>query len=244
MYRLFCDLRNIAKDIIRISDPDKIHHIKDVLRLTAGEKIVVCDGQYNEYHCVIDNFTSSELLLRIINIEKKIPKQEINVTIACALPKKAKFDDIVDKLTQLGVCRIIPLETERVIVKLDKSKSLSRFKRWLTISESASCQSQRSVMPVIEQVQKIGKLLAESDEYDVKLILALTGNRKSLKDAFSVEGAKNILVLIGPEGDFTPAEVSAAEQKGFIPISLGDLVLRVDTAAIAAAAYIRFQLLK
>lgn len=241
MYRLFCDLRNIAKDLIKISEQDKIHHIKNVMRLNAGEKIVVCDGQGNEYNSLIESLTNSELLLRIISTEKKTSEQKVNLTIACALPKKAKFDDIVDKLTQLGVCRIIPLETERVIVKLDKSKSLSRFKRWLTISESASCQSQRSVMPVIEQVQKIGKLLAESDEYDVKLILALTGNRKSLKDVFPAAGAKNILVLIGPEGDFTPAEVWAAEQKGFIPITLGDLVLRVDTAAIAVAAYIRFQ---
>ncbi len=241
MHRLFCSPKNIDKDLIKISEPDKIHHIKDVLRLNAGEKVVVCDGEGNEYHSLIESLSGSELLLKVINIEKKPPKQEVNLTIACALPKKAKFDDIVDKLTQLGVRRIIPLETERVIVKLDKSKSLSRFKRWLTISESASCQSQRSIMPIVEHVQKFDKLLAESDQYDVKLIPALTGNRKSLKGAFSAGCAKNILILIGPEGDFTPAEVFAAEQKGFIPVTLGDLVLRVDTAAIAIAAYIRFQ---
>lgn len=164
-----------------------------------------------------------------------------NLTIACAIPKNARFDDIVDKLTQLGVGRIIPLVTERVVVKFDRKKEEARIGRWRKIAELASQQSQRNYIPVIAPVMDFKELLALAGDFDLKLIPTLSGQRKSLREIFSLSvPMSNILVLIGPEGDFSGEEVAAAKKSGFIPITLGPLVLRVDTAAIAIASFLRF----
>ncbi|PIP18804.1 MAG: 16S rRNA methyltransferase [Candidatus Omnitrophica bacterium CG23_combo_of_CG06-09_8_20_14_all_41_10] len=174
---------------------------------------------------------------------RRIPGElnvKLRLTIACAIPKKSKFDDIVDKLTQLGVYRIIPLKTERVVVKLDKRKEELRSKRWNRIALSASQQSQRNNIPVVEPVQKFKDVLVRSKDFDLKLIPTLAGQRKSLPEVIlSLLPMAKILVLIGPEGDFSDGEIKLALENGFIPVTLGDLVLRVDTAAIAVVSFIR-----
>jgi 16S rRNA (uracil1498-N3)-methyltransferase len=152
------------------------------------------------------------------------------------------MDDIVDKLTQLGVECIIPLETERGIVRLDKQKKIQRSQRWEKIALSAAKQSQGSRLVVIKPVSALKDVLLSVDDFDLKLMPTLEGERKSLKDVFSrgeCIGIKKIIVLIGPEGDFTPGEVALAKKAGFIPVSLGERVLRVDTAAIAVASFIK-----
>jgi len=143
-------------------------------------------------------------------------------------------------LTQLGVSKIIPLDTERVVVRLGQEKSKARLERWKKVAVSAAQQSQRSDIPLIEPVSKLKGVLAKAADYDLKLIPTLEcPGRKSLKEVFLKAEPKNILVLIGPEGDFSPAEVKAALKAGCIPVTLGDLVLRVETAAVAVAAFIR-----
>ncbi|MCX5706225.1 MAG: RsmE family RNA methyltransferase, partial [Candidatus Omnitrophica bacterium] len=150
------------------------------------------------------------------------------ITLACAIPKKAKFDDIVDKLTQLGSARIIPLKTERVIVKLDNHKEALRLTRWRKIAQAASQQSKRSDIPVIEPPKDLEDLLTQSQDFDLKLIPTLEGRRKTLKEIFSKIQPRNILILIGPEGDFSAKEIAMALKSGFIPVTLGDLVLRIN----------------
>ena len=132
---------------------------------------------------------------KIISVNKIPPSRNIHVTIACAIPKKSKIDDIIDKLIQLGVDRIIPLITERVIVKLDDKKKLSRRERWEKIALSSVKQSQRNIIPVIETVKDMGEVLRNSKDFDLKLIGALTGKRMPLKKVLDNAKAKNILVF-------------------------------------------------
>jgi 16S rRNA (uracil1498-N3)-methyltransferase len=155
------------------------------------------------------------------------------------------MDDIVDKLTQLGVERIIPLKTERVIIKLDKDKEVSRLARWRKLAQAAAEQSQRQNLPVIEPIKDLKEFLVQAKTlYDLKLISTLMDSkRKSLKEIFKGLKPQKVLVLIGPEGDFSPEEVDLAKKSGCIPASLGDLVLRVETAAIAVVSYIRLSFL-
>ena len=174
--------------------------------------------------------------------EKKLPDHlGIKITVACAIPKNVKMDDIVDKLTQLGVECIIPLETERVIVRLNKQKKLERLQRWEKISISALKQSQRSKFVNIHPVVAFKDLVLAAKDFNLKLIPTLEGERRTLKEIFNNPTQKidNVLVLIGPEGDFTPEEVALARESGFLPISLGKGVLRVDTAAIAVVSFIK-----
>jgi len=223
-----------------MEDEEQVHHLKNVLRLKAQEPVAVFDEAGNEYNCSILKI-GENITLRIKS--RRIPGElnvKLRLTIACAIPKKSKFDDIVDKLTQLGVYRIIPLKTERVVVKLDKRKEELRSKRWNRIALSASQQSQRNNIPVVEPVQKFKDVLVRSKDFDLKLIPTLAGQRKSLPEVIlSLLPMAKILVLIGPEGDFSDGEIKLALENGFIPVTLGDLVLRVDTAAIAVVSFIR-----
>jgi len=243
MYRLFCVLKEPPKDLIVISDLEQVHHINNVLHLKANEEIIVFDEESNEYYTVIEKITPKAISLKIKNTKKKAAERKFSITVACAIPKKSKFDDLIDKLTQLGVDRIIPMETERVVVKLDVLKKDARLSRWNKIVVSASEQSQRNTLPVLEPVKDIKKVLLESDGYDLKLIPALIDERKTLNEVFRGGNPKNILVLIGPEGDFSSAEVSSAKKAGFIPVTLGANVLRVETAAVAVVSFIKLSLL-
>jgi len=240
MQRFYVTSQDISGDKITITEKDQVHHIHNVLRLKAKEEVVFFDHKSNEYKTEILKSSSQSIILKIKERKKGITTEKAGITIACAIPKKSKIDDIIDKLTQLGVDRIIPLKTKRVIVNLDDKKRQTRLMRWQKIAQNASLQSQRNNFPIIEPVKDIKEVLAESGDFDLKLIPTLLGERESLKNILTKFKYKNILVLIGPEGDFTPEEVALAKQAGCIPVSLGDLVLRVETAAIATISFIRF----
>lgn len=240
MQRLFCVSGDISKGKISILNKSQIHHIKDVLRLKIGDQLAVCDEFGNEYNSTIEELTAINAVLKIKEMKRAVFAEKIKVTFACAIPKKSKFDDIVDKLTQLGVDRIIPMLTQRVITKLDSHKEGLRLNRWKGIALSASEQSQRKSLPAIDSVKKIEEVLLEAENYDLKLIPVLIGERKTLKHVLSNPKLRNVLILIGPEGDFTPQELDLAKGAGFIPVTLGELVLRVETAAVSVASFIRF----
>lgn len=243
MHRFYLANIFVSQNKIIINEKDAIHHIKNVLRLKEKDRICIFDGKGLE---LIGSMGSLSAQNMFIAIEEKLTAKDfdVNITVACAIPKRAKMDDIVDKLTQLGVDRIIPLDTERVVIKLDKQKKISRQLRWNKIALSASQQSQRSTIPVIEPIKDIKEVLSRFQGYDLKLIPTLIDERKSLKEIVETSKPKNILVLIGPEGDFTEEEVGMAKKAGFIPVTLGNLVLRVETAAVAVASFIVISLRK
>lgn len=242
MQRVFCNSGNISANKISLTDNCLAHHLKDVLRIKENASVIACDELGKEYNCVVTNLTGQCVELTIKNIMKNDSVGKTKITVACALPKKSKFDDIIDKLTQLGADRIIPLQTERVIVKLDKDKEKSRFQRWNKIALSASEQSQRNTLPVIEPVMNLEDVLKDSAGFDLKLIPALIGERKTLPHILAASAPRNVLVLIGPEGDFSPTEVALAIKAGCVPVTLGKLVLRVETAAVSVVSMLNYAL--
>ncbi len=240
MNRFFIEKINLADKVIVLKDAAQLHHLRDVLRARPGQRIAVFDCLGNEYVAQVLEFGPSGARLEIK--EKRPPNAlGMEITVACAIPKKVKMDDIIDKLTQLGVACIIPLQTERVIVKLDKQKKLQRFQRWEKIALSAVKQSQRSKFVLIKPVSEFKDVILNTDDFDLKLIPTLGAERSTLKEVFnhSAKPVKKVMVLIGPEGDFTPQEITLAKEAGFLPVSLGKQVLRVDTAAIAVVSFIK-----
>ncbi|MFC1675391.1 RsmE family RNA methyltransferase, partial [Candidatus Omnitrophota bacterium] len=119
MHRLFTVTENISKEKVVVTDKNQIHHFRDVLRVKQGQELVVFDDRGNEYKTQVQSISLKSLVLKINAMERFVREDKQNLTIACAIPKKSKMDDIIDKLTQLGVDRVIPLLTRRVIVKLD-----------------------------------------------------------------------------------------------------------------------------
>lgn len=239
MTRFFVEKINPLEKYIILEDPCQLHHLKNVLRVKPKEKLGAFDGLGNQYIVLVSEVTAKQIKLEIKE-RKTAQNSGIKITVACAIPKNVKMDDIVDKLTQLGVECIVPLETERVIVKLDRQKSQARLERWEKISQSATKQSQQSKFISIEPITKFKDVLVK-EGFDLKLIPTLAGQRRSLREIFnhSSQRIKRVLLLIGPEGDFTAQEVSLAKEAGFLPVSLGQTVLRVDTAAIAAVSFIK-----
>jgi 16S rRNA (uracil1498-N3)-methyltransferase len=241
MHRIYSPSKNISGDTITLDDKDQVHHARDVLRLKIDEEVVIFDDAGNEYSAILQKLSPQAIIFRIKNKRHPMPKlNKVKITVACAIPKASHMDGVVDKLTQIGVDTIVPLETERVIVKLYKHKKVSRLTRWKKIALNASQQSQRNTLPVLEPITDIEKLLSNSKSFDLKLIPTLEGERRPLKEVLSVNKPKNILVLIGPEGDFTKNEVDLAIKAGFVPITLGETVLRVETAAVCVASFIKF----
>jgi len=240
MTRFFCASQNISHDEIKLDNPQDLHHIRDVLRLKILDKLEVFDEKGNGHLCSIKKIAAGEIILTIK--EKKYfcaKNRGVSITVACAIPKKSIMDDIIDKLTQLGVEKIIPLETHRVVVRLTPEKKAERLKRWRKIAQAASKQCQRSSQPVIEPVKSLEEVLATAGNYDLKLIPTLKGERRQLKDLIKSRKPVNVLIFIGPEGDFSVQEVESAVSKGCISVSLGELVLRVDTAVIAVVSHLK-----
>ena len=240
MHRLYSSSQNILDNKIIIDNKEQAHHARNVLRLNDNEEVVIFDDKGNEYYAILEKSLPKSMIFKIKNKKNPVLKpSKVKITVACAIPKDSHMDKIIDKLTQLGIDRIIPLETERVVVKLDKHKRILRQERWKKIALNASLQSQRNTLPILEPIKNIKQLLSEAESFDLKLIPALIGERKPLKEALKGFRPQNILVIIGPEGDFTAGELDSARKIGCIPVSLGDLVLRVETAAVAVASFIR-----
>jgi 16S rRNA (uracil1498-N3)-methyltransferase len=240
MNRFYVLRENLSEDKVVITDEAQIHHLKNVLRCKQGEKILILDSQGDEYLGVIERVGSRTITLTIKQRVKSSRKGSVGLTVACAIPKGNRMDDIVDKFTQLGVDNFIPLETERVVVKWDDRKMSKHLKRWNLISLNASQQSGRCRLMSIHPKQALREVISKKGDYDLKLIPTLSKDAKKIKDVLIASKANNVLILIGPEGDFTPGEISLSKKAGFIPVSLGKLVLRVETAAVAVASFIRF----
>ena len=158
------------------------------------------------------------------------------------------MDAIVRKATEIGATRIVPLETERTQVHLDGDRSGRKTEKWQTAALEAAKQCGNPFLPEIAPVQKIADFLESAGDYDLRLIASLHPGAKSLKPVLAAFQAaqgrppRHVLWLVGPEGDFTPAEMTLSQKCGFEPITLGPLVLRCETAAIYALSVLSYEL--
>jgi len=239
MFRFFCPSENISKDRIEIKDKREIHHILNVLRLKENDEVFVFDGRNSEYRALLEEVLPARLILKIKEKKITLPKEELEITLACAVPKKRRFDLIVEKLTELGVRRIIPLKTARTEVLLDRVRGKNCLSRWQRIAINSAKQSKRIDTPTIESQVEFGDILNRKRKYDLAVICALHPKAKRIGEILEKIKPKKILILVGPEGDFAPQEIDLAIKEGFVPISLGNLTLRVETAAITICSFLR-----
>ena len=187
------------------------------------------------YLCNIDDIDNVKL--SIIDIYEEDRELNINLTVAISLVQEQKFDLILQKLTELGVTSIIPIKTERSIVKIDQNKQEKKKIRWETICKEASEQSHRTTIPIIYTPMTLKELLENKKE--LNLICSLNDKTKPLQEYLTSE-VKEILFVIGPEGGFTTKEEEFLIANNFKPTTLGKRVLRVETAAIYVASIINY----
>ena len=252
--RIYCPPENITTNKIIISDKKQVHHLVDVARLRAGDRLYVFDGRTQEYESVIAQILRDKVVLTIHKVKKISEDKILHIALACAIPKKSKIDFIIEKAAELGVERIIPLQTERTIVKISENSLDGKLRRWQAIAREAAKQCGRIKLPQVEPVAGFNSVIPMSKDYDLAIIPHLGVKNRHIKDVVSSfkgkpEGSgwqpnsqshKSVIVFIGPEGDFTEREVSLAKACGCVAVSLGENVLKVDTAAIAVVAFLRF----
>jgi 16S rRNA (uracil1498-N3)-methyltransferase len=245
-FRAFCTPPT-AEPAELVLSADESHHLVAVNRARPGDTVVAFDGRGTEWICELIADRKNAAVLKVRFRQKAKPRPYEN-TLGQALPKGPSMDAIVRKATELGAAQIAPLESERTQVHLDGERSDKKIEKWQVAALEAAKQCGNPFLPVIAPVQKASAFMEAAREYDLKLIASLEPGAKSLKGVLAtfhaVQGRapKKVLWLVGPEGDFTPAELSQAKTCGFEPITLGPLVLRCETAAIYALSVLSYEL--
>jgi len=234
MSHFYVKPENIDKNSIYVNG-EEAHHILDVMRLEMNDEVIAFDGLGNEYTGHISEVKGKSLKISI-HIKRKQLTPDIDISLAQAIPKKEKMDYIIQKCTELGVSSIIPMVTERTVVKIDKKKETKRHERWVKIAREASKQCGRGDIPKITDITNFKSVLESSQNYTIKLIPSLIGGRKKLLDLVKNHKNDKIIILIGPEGGFSQNELKLAVDNKFTPVSLGSFTLKSDTAAIATVA--------
>ena len=243
MHRFFVEPSQIGEKEIVITGPD-VNHIRNVLRMRAGEELLAADGQGSEYRCILRELQDSEIRAEICRKFSGSAELPSRITLFQGLPKSDKMDFIIQKCVELGVFRIVPVTTKRTVVKLDAKKEESRRKRWTAVSESAAKQSGRGIIPEISGVQSFREAVEEAGELDVCLIpYEKAEDMARTREILSgIPAGASIGVFIGPEGGFEEEEVREAMEAGARPITLGRRILRTETAGMAVLAMLGYLL--
>jgi 16S rRNA (uracil1498-N3)-methyltransferase len=236
MHRFF--LPNLQQPTLPAAEA---HHAIHVLRLKVGDTVNVFDGRGQEAQARIAEIGKDAVRLEILQ-RFNTPALPCRITLGQAIPKK-HMDLIVQKATELGVAAIVPLVSERTLKRPTGSPQ-----RWREIALEACKQCGNNWLPQIHEPQPARDFLRAPGQFDLKLIASLQPDARSLKEilcgdrSIQRDAVSTALLLIGPEGDFTPAELAAAKSAGCRPLSLGPLVLRAETAALYALSILHYEL--
>jgi len=235
----------ISGDHVSISGGE-LHHLVNVVRLREGDEIIVLDGSGGVYEVILTSF-GPDVAIGEIRTRRQGQPPLIEVTLFVALPKADKMDMIVQKATELGVHRIVPVLCQHTVPRLSADRKQRRVARWRQITVEASKQSHRSFFPLVSDVLSFDEALEESHA-DLKLIFLVdtwslpSAAPKRLRDVLRMNtGAKKVDIFIGPEGGFAKDEIQRALSAGATPVSLGSNILRTETAAIAALTIVLYE---
>ena len=240
MARFYVPQPRIEKGMLRI-EGDEVRHIRKVLRLKAGDEIVVFDGSAKEYVGTIIEEGSASVVIVVQNVFSSESESPLEIALAQSLLKGEKMDYLIQKATELGVNRIIPFFSSRTIPLLEESRRLKRYHRWKRIAVEASKQCGRGVVPKIEPLQDYFEMVQTATQDSLRLILWEKEGAR-LKDVLTgSKEKKKIFFVIGPEGGFTQEEVEHARREGFIPVKLGRRILRSETSSLCLLSILQYE---
>ena len=242
MYQFFVEPSQIQdkKVIITVSD---VNHIKNVLRLKAGEEIAVRNGvDGKEYRCGIEEFAQDQIICSLRFIREEGVELPSKIYLFQGIPKADKMELIIQKAVELGVFEVIPVAVKRCVVKLDERKARAKVSRWQGIAEAAAKQCKRGIIPVVREPMTMKEAVSYAGEMDVKLIpyeLAedMSHTKKMIE---AVRPGQSVAVFIGPEGGFEESEVAEALAAGIEPVTLGKRILRTETAGFTVLSWLMY----
>lgn len=232
----------VENDYIEIIGED-INHIINVLRYKIGDSIDLCDETGIRYETKIVDISNEKILTKVENVLDKTSESPINITLFQGLPKADKFETIIQKATELGVNEIVPVEMKRSIVKLDEKSKERKLDRWQKIAKEAATQSGRNVIPKVSNVVNLKNIVENFEKYDIVLLPYECELENSIKSVLSgvAKMAKNIAIIIGPEGGFDEQEIDMLNKPNIKRVTLGPRILRTETAGLVTAAMIMYE---
>ena len=240
MPHFFIDKNNINDNKILIGDSENYRHIARALRARTGEKLLLIDNEQIQYETTISQITNSEI---VCDIQKSYPSKrdlEFDLFLAQSPLRSDSQLTIMEKATELGARGIYPILTDNCAVK--KEVALSKVDKWQKVMYEASKQCERAKIPTCYPVTSIQEVIKEN--FDRIIVFGERSTERSLKQYLSdspIKKAEKILVIIGPEGGFSQKEFSFFKENNFPIISLGELILKADTAVIVALGDIIYE---
>ncbi len=240
---------DVASGQVEITERSTISQIRSVLRLKSGESILVLDGCGQLLTCELNEITADLIRARIANIRPASGDPPITITLALPLLKGDRFEWALQKLTELGVGRVLPFVSDRSVIKLDSECSQdarlsSKLKRWQIIMKEAAEQCERACVPHLDIPDTLHSALqsiaASCKPKDISLICAERRQTERLSTVLKAQpaGQGDVALVVGPEGGFTAAEIELAAACGFQAVSLGPRILRSETAAVYSVSQV------
>lgn len=246
MHRFYLPSADSKTGRLTLAGPEA-HHALRVLRLRHGDPVTILNGAGGEFLCRVEDFDRDKLHLTIVE-SKSVSAPPCQITLLQALPKGKIIDSIIQKATELGVACIVPLLSERVVADLGEKHAGRKAEKWQHVAIEAIKQCGAAWLPRVEAPVTPLEFLARKENFELSLVGSLQPGaqhpRKYFQNFATQHNRKpqSVFIWIGPEGDFTPEEVATIVSAGALPITLGKLVLRVETAATYCLSIINYEI--
>ncbi len=246
MHRFYLPPEKAAAPVLTLTGQEA-HHALHVLRLRQGDIVTVLDGAGTQILCEVQDGARDHLRLKVTE-QRRLPPPGCQVTLLQALPKGKTIETIIQKATELGVARIVPLLTDRVVVHLDSQAGGTKLAKWHAVAVEAVKQCGSPWLPKIEPPITPREYIQRAENVELPMVASLQDNARHPREYFRAFQTTNrrlpssVCVWIGPEGDFTQEELKLIQSAGARPITLGRLVLRADTAAIYCLSILNYEL--
>ena len=247
MYQFFIETSQIAEDQIRILGKD-VNHMKNVLRMKPGEEIRVTDSETSRsYRCEVAELYEETVVCHILAEEEEGSELPVRIYLFQGLPKADKMELIIQKAVELGAAGIVPVMMKRTVVKLEDKKKDKKRERYQMIAESAAKQSGRGIIPEVTGFMSFREALQYAGKFDLLIVPYESADgiayaREIIAQASNLPDGANIGIFIGPEGGFAKEEIDVAKEAGAKIITLGNRILRTETAGLAVLSILMFQM--
>jgi 16S rRNA (uracil1498-N3)-methyltransferase len=222
------------------------HHALHVLRLKHGELVTVLDGVGNEFMCAVEDCARNVVMLSV-SLKNFVPAPSCVTTLILAVPRGKIIESIIQKAVELGVRRVVPVLSGRVVTHLDDGDAENKRDKWRQVAVEAIKQCGAAWLPKIEAPVTMEQFLVRKENFDLSLVGSLQKESRVPRDVLREFEAtqkrlpQSVAVWIGPEGDFTAAELTTIQVSGAQPVTFGRLVLRVETAAIYCLSFLNYE---
>ena len=240
MHQFFVEKSQVGKEYVTITGSD-VNHIRNVLRMKIGEMIRISDREGGNYFCKIAETGENFVQADIVSVDEEGTELPSKIYLFQALPKGDRMETVIEKAVELGVYEITPIYTENSIIKIDSQKEEKKLIRWLKICKEASEQSFRDTIPIINKIQNIDDLKVN----DLNLICSTREKSNYIKNVLKkASNCDKINVVIGPEGGLSPKEEDKFIKMGYLPITLGNRIMRVETVPLFILSIINYEFMR